>query len=235
MSELADTVLLSRSGMTRRIDRLEAAGLVQRHECAADRRGAYAAITQEGLERLERARPTHLRGIEEHFVSRLTTAISHRSAMRSRSSFRPTTANRRGRLLTASHARPALRRHQRLRLPGLVARLLPARHCGPRSLLRFYGTRFQACELNNTFYARPTRGEGRALARRHAVRVPVLREGQRGATMRALRSDPAGSVAWLTEAVRPFGERLGTVLFRVPERHPPRRCAAGLAARGVAA
>src|SRR5689334_21558930 len=72
MSELADTVLLSRSGMTRRIDRLEASGLVQRHECAADRRGAYAGITPAGLERLQRAKPTHLRGIEEHFVSRLT-------------------------------------------------------------------------------------------------------------------------------------------------------------------
>jgi DNA-binding MarR family transcriptional regulator len=72
MSELAETVLLSRSGMTRRIDRLEAAGLVQRHECAADRRGAYAGITADGLARLRNARPTHLRGIEEHFVSRLT-------------------------------------------------------------------------------------------------------------------------------------------------------------------
>lgn len=71
MSELADTVLLSRSGMTRRIDRLEASGLVQRHECAADRRGAFAGITDAGLERLRRARPTHLRGIEEHFITRL--------------------------------------------------------------------------------------------------------------------------------------------------------------------
>lgn len=72
MSELADTVLLSRSGMTRRIDRLEAVGLVRRHECAADRRGAFAGITEAGLERLHRARPTHLRGIEEHFVARLS-------------------------------------------------------------------------------------------------------------------------------------------------------------------
>ena len=71
MSELADTILLSRSGMTRRIDRLEAAGLVQRHECAADRRGAFAGITQVGLARLRSARPTHMRGIEEHFISRL--------------------------------------------------------------------------------------------------------------------------------------------------------------------
>ena len=72
MSELADTVLLSRSGMTRRIDRLETAGFVQRHECSVDRRGAYAGITESGLERLRQARPTHLRGIEQHFVSRLS-------------------------------------------------------------------------------------------------------------------------------------------------------------------
>jgi DNA-binding MarR family transcriptional regulator len=73
MSELADYVLLSRSGMTRRIDRLEAAGLVRRDECAADRRGSYAAITPEGIERVRSAGPTHLRGIEEHFLARLTT------------------------------------------------------------------------------------------------------------------------------------------------------------------
>ncbi len=72
MSELADEVLLSRSGMTRRIDRLEAAGYVQRHECSADRRGAYAGLTDEGLERLQSARPTHVRGIMDHFVSKLS-------------------------------------------------------------------------------------------------------------------------------------------------------------------
>ena len=72
MSELADHVLLSRSGMTRRIDRLEAAGFVRRDECAADRRGSYAAITADGLERVHSAGPTHLRGIEEHFLAKLT-------------------------------------------------------------------------------------------------------------------------------------------------------------------
>lgn len=72
MSELADHVLLSRSGMTRRIDRLEAAGLVTRAECAADRRGSYAAITPDGLERVRSAGPTHLRGIQEHFLAKLS-------------------------------------------------------------------------------------------------------------------------------------------------------------------
>jgi DNA-binding MarR family transcriptional regulator len=72
MSELADQVLLSRSGMTRRIDRLESAGLVQRAECPADRRGSFATITAEGLARVHSASPTHVRGIEEHFIAKLT-------------------------------------------------------------------------------------------------------------------------------------------------------------------
>ena len=72
MSELADQVLLSRSGMTRRIDRLEVAGLVRRTECSADRRGSYAAITEAGLERVRAAHPTHIRGIEDHFISKLS-------------------------------------------------------------------------------------------------------------------------------------------------------------------
>lgn len=72
MSELADNVLLSRSGMTRRIDRLEGAGFVRRDECAADRRGSFASITPEGLARVRSAGPTHLRGIEEHFLAKLT-------------------------------------------------------------------------------------------------------------------------------------------------------------------
>ncbi|HVA87522.1 MAG TPA: MarR family transcriptional regulator [Candidatus Saccharimonadales bacterium] len=72
MSDLAEEVLLSRSGMTRRIDRLEAAGLVARHECSSDRRGAWAMITDAGLERLLSARPTQIHGVNEHFVSKLT-------------------------------------------------------------------------------------------------------------------------------------------------------------------
>jgi DNA-binding MarR family transcriptional regulator len=72
MSELADVIVLSRSGMTRRIDRLQAAGLVRRDECVADRRGAFAALTEAGLAALDRTRPTHVRGVEQHFISRLT-------------------------------------------------------------------------------------------------------------------------------------------------------------------
>jgi DNA-binding MarR family transcriptional regulator len=71
MGDLADRVLLSRSGMTRRVDRLETAGLVARRDCDADRRGAYAVITPLGLERLRAALPTHLRGVDEHFLTHL--------------------------------------------------------------------------------------------------------------------------------------------------------------------
>lgn len=71
MSELADRVVVSRSGMTRRIDRLEAAGLVRRQSCPSDRRGALAVITEEGRSRLEQARPAHVRDIDELFTQRL--------------------------------------------------------------------------------------------------------------------------------------------------------------------
>jgi DNA-binding MarR family transcriptional regulator len=74
MSELADRLLLSRSGATRLVDRLVAAGLVERVTCDADRRGQWASLTDAGYERLKEASPTHLRGVAEHFVDRLDGA-----------------------------------------------------------------------------------------------------------------------------------------------------------------
>ena len=71
MSELADGLLLSRSGATRLVDRLVAEGLVERVMCDTDRRGQWAALTDAGVERLRRASPTHLRGVAEHFLDRL--------------------------------------------------------------------------------------------------------------------------------------------------------------------
>ena len=71
MSELADLMVLSRSGATRLVDRLEAAGLVQRVMCDTDRRGQWAQLTSAGYERLRGASPTHLRGIAEHFLDRI--------------------------------------------------------------------------------------------------------------------------------------------------------------------
>lgn len=74
MSELADRLLLSRSGATRLIDRLVADGLVERVTCESDRRGQWASLTDAGHRRLRAASPTHLRGVAEHFLDRLSTA-----------------------------------------------------------------------------------------------------------------------------------------------------------------
>lgn len=71
MSDLAEMLLLSRSGATRLIDRLEAVELVQRVSCDTDRRGQWAQLTDAGYERLRAASPTHLRGIAEHFLDRI--------------------------------------------------------------------------------------------------------------------------------------------------------------------
>jgi DNA-binding MarR family transcriptional regulator len=60
MSDLAAQTTLSASGLTRAIDRLDAAGLVRREACSSDRRGAYAVLTPEGQARIDRALPPHL-------------------------------------------------------------------------------------------------------------------------------------------------------------------------------
>jgi DNA-binding MarR family transcriptional regulator len=72
MSELADRLLLSRSGVTRLVDRLVADGFVERVSCDDDRRGQWAALTDAGLRRLRAAAPIHLRGVSEHFLDRLS-------------------------------------------------------------------------------------------------------------------------------------------------------------------
>jgi DNA-binding MarR family transcriptional regulator len=71
MSELAERVLLSRSGLTRLVDRLEREGLVRREACDSDARGLFTVLTDAGLERLRAASPVHLRGVAEHAVGRL--------------------------------------------------------------------------------------------------------------------------------------------------------------------
>lgn len=72
LGELADSVVLSRSGLTRLLDRMVTAGLVERQRCATDRRGAFAALTPAGADRLQAAAPTHLRGVGRHFADHLT-------------------------------------------------------------------------------------------------------------------------------------------------------------------
>src|SRR5262245_26367215 len=69
MSELAASVLLSQSGVTRLVDRLERQGLVVREPCPSDGRGLLARITDEGRQRLAEARPTHLAGVRARYLS----------------------------------------------------------------------------------------------------------------------------------------------------------------------
>ena len=68
MSVLAERVVLSRSGITRLVDRLVAAGMVERSACPTDARGAEAALTPLGLERLRAASRTHLDGVQRYFL-----------------------------------------------------------------------------------------------------------------------------------------------------------------------
>src|SRR5215210_1169817 len=68
MCELAESVALSRSGLTRLVDRLERERLIARACCHVDARGAYAVLTPMGRERLEEARPTHQAAVRQDFV-----------------------------------------------------------------------------------------------------------------------------------------------------------------------
>ena len=87
-------------------------------------------------------------------------------------------------------------------------------------LLTAYAERLDACELNNTFYQRPTHERiDRWLADTPSnFRFSV--KAQRSSSMRALLRDAPDAVAWLTEPLPRFGARLGTVLFRVPKELP---------------
>jgi DNA-binding MarR family transcriptional regulator len=70
MSEIADSVLLSRSGVTRLVDRLERDRLVERVPCEDDARGQYAVLTTRGRETFDAARATHLAGVRRRFLER---------------------------------------------------------------------------------------------------------------------------------------------------------------------
>jgi DNA-binding MarR family transcriptional regulator len=72
MCDLAEQAQLSRSGLTRLVDRLERDGLIERCSCEHDARGAYACLTQAGSEVLCKARSTHRSLVREHFLSRFS-------------------------------------------------------------------------------------------------------------------------------------------------------------------
>ena len=71
MSELANAVSISVSGLTRVIERLNRQGLVERVRADTDRRGQLAVLTPAGMARLEKAYPTHLAGVREHVMDHL--------------------------------------------------------------------------------------------------------------------------------------------------------------------
>lgn len=114
--------------------------------------------------------------------------------------------------------------------PGWSPRFYPTGLKGDR-LLAHYASRLNGCELNNTYYQQPSAEKVAAwlAATPDAFRFAV--KAQRGGSYRSLLVDPIASVPWLTEPLRRFGSRLGTVLFRVPDnvRRDDARLAALLA------
>jgi uncharacterized protein YecE (DUF72 family) len=101
--------------------------------------------------------------------------------------------------------------------PGWAPRFYPA---GLRAdgLLRHYATRLSACELNNTYYQQPTPAKVDAWLAATPDDFRFAVKAQRGGSYRSLQVDPTAAVPWLTDPLRRFGERLGTVLFRVPDK-----------------
>jgi DNA-binding MarR family transcriptional regulator len=85
MHKLAEAVHISRSGLTRLVDRLERQGHIERHKGERDPRQVFACITSSGLERLAETTPTHLAGVRKRFLERLTrTQMSQLTAVGNR-------------------------------------------------------------------------------------------------------------------------------------------------------
>jgi uncharacterized protein YecE (DUF72 family) len=99
-------------------------------------------------------------------------------------------------------------------------------------LLRHYATRLPAVELNNTFYQSPKESKVAAWVDSTPPTFRFSVKAQRGGSWRAMSGSPESGLPWLTDPYRPFAERLGTVLFRVPDnmRRDDDRLAAMLAA-----
>src|SRR6266699_5059866 len=72
--DLAESVLLTASGITRLLDGLERAGYVEKASCSSDARVSYAKLTVEGRQKLDEAAETHLAGIEELFTARFAAS-----------------------------------------------------------------------------------------------------------------------------------------------------------------
>ncbi len=74
MQDLASFALLSKSGLSRLVDRMEEADLVRRESCPSDRRGTFAVLTPRGASALEAATPVFLDGFERHVARHLSDA-----------------------------------------------------------------------------------------------------------------------------------------------------------------
>lgn len=100
------------------------------------------------------------------------------------------------------------------------------------ALLAHYATRLGALELNNTFYQSPTESKIASWLVATPADFRFSVKAQKGGSWRAMNGEPEAGLAWLTTPYRHFGERLGTVLFRVPDtmRRDDHRLAAMLAA-----
>jgi uncharacterized protein YecE (DUF72 family) len=86
------------------------------------------------------------------------------------------------------------------------------------SLLRYYGSRLPAVELNNTFYQQPRPEKVAAWLAATPDDFRFVVKAQRGGSMRAFGSAASETVGWLTAPYRAFGDRLGSVLYRVPDK-----------------
>lgn len=85
------------------------------------------------------------------------------------------------------------------------------------AFLGHYAGHLGAVELNNTYYQQPKPDKVDAWL---AATPPAFRftvKAQRGGSFRTMNGDPVASIPWLTEPYRRFGDRLGTVLLRVPD------------------
>ncbi|MDI1465295.1 MarR family transcriptional regulator [Catellatospora sp. KI3] len=80
MRDLADATFSSRSGVTRAVTRLEAAGWVRRVECDDDRRGMHAELTAAGARKLADTAPGHVAAVRQHMIDQLSAG--ERAAVR---------------------------------------------------------------------------------------------------------------------------------------------------------
>jgi DNA-binding MarR family transcriptional regulator len=74
MGELARSALLSRSGLTRLVDKLEKEGLIRRRACPTDGRVQHVELTEKGLEVLRKIWPVYRAGITRYFAAHLSEA-----------------------------------------------------------------------------------------------------------------------------------------------------------------